>query len=106
MSRGKALQSREIKRRQVSAGDAGMLGSTVATGVTRSEVVVLETGPERIQPDLRQSRRALPRGLHARLQERRVLRRDAMKQLLEERESNAVARRILEGEGDTSALLA
>jgi ParB-like chromosome segregation protein Spo0J len=105
MSRGKAFQLREIKPRQVSPGDAEMLASTVDTGVTRSGAVVLEIGLERIRPDFDQPRRIMPSDLYERLREGQISSREATEQLLCRRDSDRLARMVLEGEGDSSGLL-
>jgi len=105
MTKGRAFQLREIRAREVSPGDAEMLSSTVDTGVTRSEAVVLEIDLERIEPDFDQPRRILPSALHAGLQERQISSRDAIEQLLRRRDSDDLVRMILEGEGDSSGLL-
>jgi len=105
VSEGRAFQLREIKPREVSPGDAEMLSSTVDTGVSRSEAVVLEIDLERIQPDLDQPRRILLSGLQTRLQKGEISSREAMERLLNRRDSDDLVRMILEGEGETSGLL-
>lgn len=105
MTKGRAFQLREIKTREVSPGDAEMLSSTVDTGVTRSEAVVLEIDLERIEPDFDQPRRILPSDLHERLRGGQISCEDAIEQLLRRRDSEDLVRMILEGEGDSSGLL-
>jgi ParB-like chromosome segregation protein Spo0J len=106
MSSGKAFQLREIKARQVSLGDAEMLGPTVDSGVTRSGAVVLEIDLDRIKPDFSQPRRILPSDLHERLRDGQISPRKAMEQLLRRREGDDVVQMILEGGGASSGLLA
>ena len=105
MTKGRAFQLREIRGREVSPGDAEMLSSTVDTGVTRSEAVVLEIELGRIEPDFDQPRRILPCGLQARLQEGQISSREAMEEVLHRRHSEDLVRMILEGEGESSGLL-
>jgi ParB-like chromosome segregation protein Spo0J len=105
MTKGRAFQLREIRAREVSPGDAEMLSSTVDTGVTRSEAVVLEIDLERIEPDFDQPRWILPSALRARLQEGQISSREAIEQLVRRRDSEDLVRMILEGEGYSSGLL-
>jgi hypothetical protein len=105
MTKGRAFHLREVKPREVSPGDAEMLSSTVDTGVTRSEAVVLDIDLGRIESDFDQPRRILPSDLHERLRNGQISPREAVEQLLRRRDSDDLARMILEGDGETSGLL-
>ncbi len=105
MTKGRAFQLREIKTREVSAGDMEMLSPTVDTGVCKSEAAVLEIDLERIKPDFHQARRILPSELHERLRKGDISSRAAMEKLLQRRKSEEAARLILEGNQEASGLL-
>ncbi len=105
MTKRRPFQLREIKVREVPPGDAEMLSPTVDTGVSKSKAVVLEIDLERIKPDFIQPRRVLPSDLHSALRQGEITCRKAIEELLGRRESDNVAKLILEGTEDASGLL-
>ena len=105
MTKRRAFQLREIKAREVAAGDMEMLSPTVDTGVSKSRAVVLEIDLERIKPDFNQPRRVLPSDPHNALREGKIGCREAIEELLRRRKSDDAARLILEGSQEASGLL-
>lgn len=73
--------------------------------MSKSKAVVLEIDLERVKPDFIQTRRVLPSDLHSALRQGEITCWKAIEELLGRRESDNVAKLILEGTEDTSGLL-